>query len=67
MTFQKYWYLGFLGLIGIYELLQFIGAFQPGGSWWDVTAALWFLWFLYFIPETKADDVKPDATTSKSE
>ena len=55
MTFQKRWYLGFLGLIGVYELPKLIEVFSVGGSWWDLTGALWFLWFLYFIPETKAD------------
>jgi len=55
VRFQKHWYLGFLGLIGVYELPKFIGAFQSTGSWWDFTAALWFLWFLYFIPESKTD------------
>lgn len=60
MTFQKYWYLGFLGLIGIYELPQLIGALQADGSWWDFTAALWFLWFLYFVPETGAAATKSE-------
>lgn len=55
MTFQKHWYLGFLGLIGIYELPKLIGVFSAGGSWWDLTSALWILWLLYFIPETKSD------------
>ncbi len=55
MTFQKRWYLGFLGLIGVYELPKLIGIFQPDGSWWDLTGALWFLWFFYFVPENKAD------------
>lgn len=55
MTFQKYWYLGFLGLIGVYELPKLIGVFSVDGSWWDLTSAFWFLWFLYFIPETRSD------------
>jgi hypothetical protein len=55
MTFQKRCYLGFLGLIGVYELPKLIGVFQADGSWWDLTGALWFLWFFYFVPEAKAD------------
>ncbi len=62
MARQKHWYLGFLGLVGIYELPQLIAAFQPGGSWWGLTAALWFLWFLYFIPEARGGN--GDETTS---
>lgn len=59
MTFQKHWYLGFLGLIGVYELPKLLSVFSDGGSWWGLTAALWFLWFFYFVPETK-DDVSDD-------
>lgn len=62
MTFQKHWYLGFLGLIGVYELPQIIGVFQTDGSWWDLMGVLWFLWFLYFVPEANTD--MPDDTRS---
>jgi hypothetical protein len=55
MTFQKRWYLGFLGLIGVYELPKLIEVFSAGGSWWDLTGVLWFLWFFYFVPERKTD------------
>lgn len=32
MTFQKRWYLGFLGLIGVYELPKLIDLFSADGS-----------------------------------
>lgn len=54
MTFQKHWYLGFLGLIGVFALPKLFGVFQADGTWWDLTSVLWFLWFLYFIPDTNA-------------
>ncbi|MBO6637547.1 MAG: hypothetical protein JJ920_03620 [Roseitalea sp.] len=59
MTLQKNWYLGFLGLIGLYKLPQVMDFFGAGGSWWDLAGALWLFWFLFFIPEDdpqKADD-----------
>ena len=60
MTFQKHWYLGFLGLIGVYQFPKLIGVLQATGSWWDLTAALWFLWFLYLVPEIKKTDGNND-------
>jgi len=56
MKFQKYWYLGFLGFIGVYELPSLIATLQGERSWWGLTSALWFLWFLYFIPERRSND-----------
>lgn len=58
MRLQKHWYLGFLGVVGVYELPKLISVFQPDGSWWDLTGALWFIWFLYFLPaaDTGASD-----------
>jgi hypothetical protein len=50
-TFDKYWYLGFLGFVGIYELPVVIAYFQEGGSTWALTNLLWFLWFSHFIPK----------------
>ena len=55
MTFQKRWYLGFLGLIGVYELPKLIEFFSADGSWWGLTGVFWFLWFFYFVPERKTD------------
>lgn len=56
MKLQKYWYLGFLGLIGIYHLPALMATFQGDGSWWGMTNALWFLWFVNFIPERRNRD-----------
>lgn len=52
MKFQKHWYLGFLGFIGIYYVPTIIDLISIGGNLLDWTNALWFLWFLYFIPDT---------------
>ncbi len=50
---QKHWYLGFIGLIGFYKLSTVINYFQGNGSIWELINLLWFLSFLYFIPEDK--------------
>lgn len=56
MTMQKKWYLGFLGLIGIYKLPTVLGFFQGTEQWWELLNLLWFMWFLYFIPEGKKEN-----------
>lgn len=48
---QKYWFLGFLGLTGIYEWPEIWACWQGEGSLWNLTKLLWFLWFTYFLPE----------------
>ncbi|MFL0400453.1 hypothetical protein ACH0BP_01740 [Bacillus nitratireducens] len=63
MKMQKNWWLGFLGLIGIYKIPGMIEAFQADKGWlalislvWLALISLvWLLWFGYFIPETKTD------------
>ncbi len=54
MKMQNHWYLGVLGLIGIYKFPAVLSAIGGDGSWWDLSNALWLLWFLYFIPEDQA-------------
>ncbi|MGK0366432.1 MAG: hypothetical protein ACI85O_003505 [Saprospiraceae bacterium] len=39
--FQKSWYLGFLGLIGIYKIPIVLAFFQGTGTVWDLTNLLW--------------------------
>jgi hypothetical protein len=51
--FEKYWYLGFLGLVGVYKLPLVMAYFQGNGSAWDLANLLWLLWFLNFIPVAK--------------
>jgi hypothetical protein len=51
--FDKYWYLGFLGLIGFYKMPLVWASFQGDGTLWDLTNLLWLLWLLYFLPEEK--------------
>jgi len=53
LVWQKNWYLGFLGLIGFYKLEYVIAFFQGEGTVWDLANLLWFLWFLYLLPEDK--------------
>lgn len=48
--FSRFWYLGFLGLIGFAELPPVISFFQGTHSAWALTGLLWFLWFSHFIP-----------------
>ncbi|MEE9363533.1 MAG: hypothetical protein V3U92_13125 [Cellulophaga sp.] len=48
---EKYWYLGFLGFIGFYELPLVLNYFQGNGSIWSLTHLLWFLWFFHFAPK----------------
>jgi len=49
--FKKYWFLGFLGLIGFYELPTVIDYFQGQTDAWALLNLLWFLWFDHFIPK----------------
>ncbi|MGL1922552.1 MAG: hypothetical protein OCD03_16155 [Hyphomicrobiales bacterium] len=54
MEKQKYWYLGFLGFIGFYFIPHMANVIlNAEGSYWDLTHALWFLWFLDFLPVKK--------------
>ncbi|SCA98130.1 Uncharacterized protein BWINRA5_01529 [Bacillus mycoides] len=55
MKMQKNWWLGFLGLIGIYEIPGMIEAFQADKGWFALISLVWLLWFGYFIPEKKED------------
>ncbi len=49
-----YWYLGLLGLIGLYELPEvWAYLFKGIGSAWSLTNLLWLLWFSYFFNDTK--------------
>ncbi len=56
MKMQKHWYLGFLGLIGVYKFPSVLDFFQGFGQWWELLNLLWFIWFLYFIPEGEKDE-----------
>ncbi|MFK5978925.1 MAG: hypothetical protein QM488_08580 [Rhizobiaceae bacterium] len=55
MKMQKHWYLGFLGLVGLYKFPTLWAALNGAGHWSDFLNVLWFLWFFYFAPETKKD------------
>ncbi len=50
-TFDKYWFLGFIGLIGFYKLSSIFNYFQGQASIWELSNMLWFIWFLYFVPK----------------
>lgn len=60
MKMQKHWYLGFLGLIGLYFFPKVWAVFTGDGSWFDLSNLLWFLWFFYFVPDTKTDTENSD-------
>lgn len=50
---QKHWYLGVIGLVGLYKIPVVLAVFQGTGPWWDLLNLLWLLWFLYLIPESR--------------
>lgn len=54
MTLQKHWYLGFLGLVGIYAFPDLTKVFSGHDSLWQLTNLLWLLWFLNFLPDTNS-------------
>lgn len=61
MKMQKYWYLGFLSLIGFYRLPLMLDYLQGAeNSWLVLTNLLWFLWLLNFIPEFSDQDQSAD-------
>lgn len=51
MKFGKYWWLGFLGLIGVYQTPMMIDVISNGGSYLKLINVLWYFWFLEFIPK----------------
>ena len=55
MEMQKHWYLGFVGLIGVYKLPGIIETFQAIGPSWHLASLAWLIWLLNFLPETKSD------------
>ncbi|USG61117.1 hypothetical protein NBZ79_18330 [Sneathiella marina] len=60
MKLQKYWYLGFLGLIGLYKLPVLWAAFTGAGHWGDFLNILWLYWFFCFVPERKPEGQEQD-------
>lgn len=56
MKMQKHWYLGLLGLIGLYKAPTLWAAINGMGDWTDFLNVLWFLWFFYFWPEAKPEE-----------
>ncbi len=48
---QKRWWLGFLGLIGIYKFPDAIAAYNGQASAWEYIYLSWFIWLLYLVPE----------------
>lgn len=67
MGLQKHWYLGFLGVIGIYELPAIVDAARGGGALWHLSGALWFLWFMHFLPDGTARDANQGTRQQKGE
>jgi hypothetical protein len=54
LKMQNHWYLGLIGLVGLWKFPHiwhfFVG---QSGNYWDLANLLWFLWFLYLIPEER--------------
>lgn len=61
MRMQKRWWLGFLGLTGVYKFPDIIAAWNGQASAWEYIYLSWFIWLLYFVPENA-----PKAGTASS-
>jgi hypothetical protein len=51
MRFHKYWWLGFLGLIGIYKLPDALAAFNGDKGPIEYLYLTWLIWLLYIVPQ----------------
>lgn len=51
MQVPKYWWLGFLGLIGLYKLPDVVAAFNGDKGPIEYLYLTWLLWLLYFVPQ----------------
>lgn len=63
MKFQKRWWLGFLGFIGVYKFPDVVAAFHGQASAWEYLYLTWLIWLLYFVPERSRPlppSVRPD-------
>lgn len=67
MKMQKFWYLGFLGLIGFYFVPDAIHAFEVEGHWLEAQGLLWFGWFLCFWPEEADTKEEENVKETKGE
>jgi ribosomal protein S18 acetylase RimI-like enzyme len=47
------WWLGFFGFIGLIYIQDIIAVFNQEASIFNLLYCFWFLWFLYFIPNSK--------------
>ena len=55
MQFHKRWRLGFLGLIGIYEMPDALAVFNGEGGLSSISLT-WLIWLLYFVPAKQHSD-----------
>lgn len=53
MKMQKRWWLGFIGLVGVWKAPTVLAAVRGDGSAWDFLWLTWLIWLLYFIPERR--------------
>ncbi len=53
LAFNKYWWLGILGLIGFMSFNDIRNVLINGGNFLVLLNLLWFLWFIYFIPSRR--------------
>jgi hypothetical protein len=56
MQMQKHWYMGFLGVIGFFQIPAATAYFSGDGPWYNLLGLLWFLWFLELIPESEGEN-----------
>ncbi len=57
MTLQRYWYLGLLGIIGVYQLPDSFAALTGFAPWYEALNLAWFLWFSYLIPNWRGQEL----------
>jgi len=51
ISFDKLWWLGFIGFFGLLSLNGILDVFKGNSSYWNLLRLLWFCWFFYFIPK----------------
>jgi hypothetical protein len=54
MSFHKRWWLGFLGLIGIYKLPDVLAAYSGDKGPIEYLYLTWLIWLLYFVPQKQS-------------
>ncbi len=65
MQWQKRWWLGCLGLVGLYKLPVALAAMQGQASAWEFANLGWLIWLLYFVPVARPSGAGTDSADSE--